>query len=169
MLTPSQLSDRVIAMLNGAKAKYRLIQHAPESRCIEVSKLRGHSPRLAIKAILVWVKMSNATGFHALTLLPGDSTINLSALQTELKAKSVSMAAPANVRVLLESEPGGVSPFSFNPDVLKIIIDPALLTGQDVYFSAGKTDESVSMPTEEFLRVSRERGAQILSFCNLPE
>jgi len=167
LMTPETLSLRVIDMFNEAKAEYRLIQHAPEGRCEEVSRLRGNNPREAIKAMLVSVKISSRKSERALALLPGDATMDFAKLANVLGVKSVGMAVRQDVINMLDSEPGGVSPFSFNSNI-PVLIDEVLLMGKNVYFSAGKTDESITMSVEEFKRVSLSRGARILAFCSLP-
>lgn len=168
MLTPVELSARVLEMLKAVGAMHMMMQHEPEGRCIEVSALRGNNPHEAIKAMLLRIKLSKKNGYYALALLPGDSNMNFDALKIALNLPagenvSVSMAAKQDVISILDSEPGAVSPFSFNATV-RVLIDQELLKGPNVYFSAGRTDESVMMPTEEFFRVSKDRGAEILNF-----
>lgn len=174
LLPPAALSERVIQMLVGSQAKYRLMQHAPEGSCEAVSILRGNHPREAVKAMLLRVKESLKTGHYALALLPGDAKADFNLLKAEIEKslgkqiRSIGMADKKDVIGLLDSEPGGVSPFSFHKDVY-VILDAELTKTQNVFFSAGKTDESVTMPTADFMRVSLERGAKVYSFCELPK
>ncbi len=168
LLSPELLSKRVIDMLTEAHVSFRLLQHASEGRCEEVSKLRGNHPSEAVKAMLVTLKISNTKKTRALALLPGNAHMNFTALANQLRVKSVGMAIRQDVIDWLDSEPGGVSPFSFNSQI-PVLLDQELLKVRHVFFSAGKTDESITMPSEDFRKISILRGGQVLSFCKLAE
>ena len=159
ILSPIELSNRVTAMLIENNAKFDLIQHEHEGSCIAVSKLRGNHPREAVKAMLISVKKSNKNSTRVLALLPGDASMDFKRLKDQLGVKSTGMAVRQDVIDLLDSEPGGVSPFSFN-ETVSVIIDEELTKVKNVFFSAGRTDESVTMPIDDFLRVSFEQKAE---------
>jgi Ala-tRNA(Pro) deacylase len=165
ILTPENLSLRTLKMLDTTKMKYKLIQHSNEGRCEEVSLIRGHDPSEAIKAILVTIKKSQKNKDRVLALLPGNAFIDFDKLKILFNARSAGMSSPMEVESFLESEPGRVPPFSFNPNV-QVIIDKKLVNNQNVYFSAGKTDESIKMDTKDFVTISLERGAKILTFTS---
>ncbi len=49
--------DKLVALLNDARAKFRVIEHEPEGRSEQISKIRGNDPSQAAKAMVVAVKV----------------------------------------------------------------------------------------------------------------
>ena len=57
----SDTYGKLIALLDGHKASYRLIDHAPEGQTDKVSALRGHPVAAAAKCIVLIVKIGKKT------------------------------------------------------------------------------------------------------------
>lgn len=68
---------RLISLLDSARARYRLIDHAPEGRTLEASVLRGHPAPQAAKCMVARIKITKGTACHALAVIPGDRRTDL--------------------------------------------------------------------------------------------
>jgi Ala-tRNA(Pro) deacylase len=65
---------RLIADLDAAGARYRLIEHAPEGRTELVSALRGHALAHAAKCLVLMIKLARsrpATCWPSCPAMPG--------------------------------------------------------------------------------------------------
>lgn len=72
---------RLVAELDAAGARYRLIDHAPEGRTELVSALRGHDVAQAAKCLVVMVKVGKKQTRHVLAVVPGNGRLDLAAVK----------------------------------------------------------------------------------------
>ncbi|MGW0804770.1 YbaK/prolyl-tRNA synthetase associated domain-containing protein [Nonomuraea sp. NPDC002799] len=152
--------DRLIADLDGAGARYRLIDHAPEGRTEQVSALRGNDVAQAAKCLIVMVKVGKKQTRHVLAVVPGDARLDLQAVKAMLDGTYVAFAAKEKAEELAGSVSGTVLPFSYDPR-LELVADPALLDQPELYFNAGRLDRSMALATEDYVRVAAPRVAAI--------
>lgn len=68
---------RLIADLDAAGARYRLIEHAPEGRTELVSALRGHALAHAAKCLVLMIKLGKKQTRYVLAVVPGDARLEL--------------------------------------------------------------------------------------------
>ncbi|GIJ43985.1 hypothetical protein Val02_08710 [Virgisporangium aliadipatigenens] len=154
--------DRLVAELDAADAKYRLIEHAPEGRTEEVSALRGHDVAHAAKCLIVMVKVGKKQTRHVLAVVPGDARLDLSRVKDLLAGTYVAFAAKERAEELAGSVSGTVLPFSYDPR-LELVADPALLRAPELYFNAARLDRSVALATEDYVRLAAPRVAPIVA------
>ncbi|PZS33921.1 MAG: hypothetical protein DLM59_05705 [Pseudonocardiales bacterium] len=146
----------MVAELNAAGARYRLIDHAPEGRTELVSAMRGHDVAQAAKCLVVMVKLGKKQTRYVLAVVPGDSRLELAAVKALLGGTYVAFATTDKAEQLAGSVTGTVLPFSYSPQ-LELIADPRLLTFPEVFFNAGRLDRSVALATDDYVRMARPR------------
>jgi Ala-tRNA(Pro) deacylase len=151
--------DRLVALLEAEKADFRVIEHEPEGRSEQISKIRGNHPSQAAKAMVVAVKAAEGRRF-VLAVLPGDRRVDFSGIAKAVGGKKAALAAPEEAKRLTECEMGAVPPFSFS-DELTLVVDPNLLTHDKLAFNAGRLDRSMFLATKSYLAVAKPLVASI--------
>jgi Ala-tRNA(Pro) deacylase len=154
--------DRLIADLDAAGARYRLIDHAPEGRTDLVSALRGHDVAQAAKCLIVMVKVGKKQTRYVLAVVPGHARLDLQAVKSLLGGSYVAFAGQDKAEELAGSQAGTILPFSYHPK-LEVIADPALLDSPELYFNAARLDRSVALATDDYRRLAAPRLASITS------
>ncbi len=148
--------DKLIGLLNGGGASYRLIEHAAEGRTDVVSGLRGNALAQAAKCIVLMVKLGKKDKRYVLAVIPGDAKLNTGAIKALYKAEYVGFAATEIAEGLVGSVTGTVLPFSFNPE-LELVADPSLLTHDEIFFNAAKLEQSMALKKEDYVRLAKPR------------
>ncbi|MBM3532583.1 MAG: YbaK/prolyl-tRNA synthetase associated domain-containing protein [Alphaproteobacteria bacterium] len=151
--------DRLVALLEGEKADFRVIEHEPEGRSEHISKIRGNHPSQAAKAMVVAVKGPEGRKF-VLAVLPGDRRVDFSGIAKAVGGRKAALAAPEEAKRLTECEMGAVPPFSFSGE-LTLLVDPNLLNHDKLAFNAGRLDRSMFLATKSYLAVARPLVAPI--------
>jgi Ala-tRNA(Pro) deacylase len=154
--------DKLIADLDAAGARYRLIDHAPEGRTDLVSALRGHDVAQAAKCLIVMVKIGKKQARYVLAVVPGDARLDLQAVRYLLGGSYVAFAAQDKAEELAGSQAGTILPFSYHPR-LEVIADPALLDWLELYFNAARLDRSIALAADDYRRLAAPRLAAIAS------
>jgi len=160
---PRQVGDayrRLIADLDLAGARYRLIDHAPEGRTDLASALRGHDVALAAKCLIIRVRVGRKQACYVLAVIPGDTRVDLAAVRTLFGGTCAALADHTKAEELAGSVIGTVMPFSYHPQ-LELVADPALLSAPELYFNAARLDRSVALATEDYLRLAGPRVERI--------
>ena len=150
----------LIEFLDKRQVGYRLIDHPPEGRTELVSAMRGHDPRMAAKCMVIMVKVGRKVTRYVLAVIAGDARVDLKAVKDLLAGTYVSFASPHLAEQLAGSVVGTVLPFSFNP-VLELIVDPAVLANDEIYFNAGRLDRSMALKTKDYVEIAGARVAPI--------
>jgi Ala-tRNA(Pro) deacylase len=145
--------ERLMAMLDAAGGRYRVIVHPPEGRTVEVSAHRGHPVAQAAKCLVVMVKLGKRTSRYFLAVVPGDARVDLAALKALAGGTYVAFASTDRAEMLAGSETGTILPFSSHPD-LHLVVDPALLDHDEIYFNAARLDRSLALDTKDYLRLA---------------
>ncbi len=147
---------RLVAQLDAAGARYRLIDHVPEGGTEAVSALRGHDVAQAAKCLVVMVKVGKKQTRYVLAVVPGDARLDLLAVKALFGGTYVGFAATAKAEQLAGTVSGTVLPFSYSPQ-LQLIADPEVLTVPELFFNAARLDRSVALATEDYLRIAKPR------------
>ncbi|GLY64107.1 YbaK/EbsC family protein [Amycolatopsis taiwanensis] len=152
--------ERLVADLEAAGARYRLIDHAPEGRTDLVSALRGHDVALAAKCLIVMVKAGKKQTRYVLAVVCGDARVDLQAVRALVGGTYVAFAGKDKAEELAGSVSGTVLPFSYHPR-LELIADPALLQTPELFFNAARLDRSIALATGDYARLAAPRVAPI--------
>lgn len=140
---------RLVAHLEAAGAKFRIVEHAAEGRSEAISVIRGNHPSQALKAMVVALK--GGAGAFGLAVLPGDRRCDFAALAEAFGARKARFAAPEDAQMLTGCVMGAVPPFTFDRDLL-LVADPGIQANEEVVFNAGRLDRSIFMPLADYLR-----------------
>lgn len=158
----SDTYTRLIGFLDQHRVSYRLIDHAPEGRTELVSAMRGHDPALAAKCMVVMVKVGKKVTRHVLGVVPGNARVDLNAIKALLSGTYISFASPEIAESLSGCPVGTVLPFTFHPS-LELVVDPAMLSHDEMYFNAARLDRSMVLKTQDYVRVAQPRLEAIAS------
>lgn len=151
---------RLIALLDGAGADYRLLAHSPEGRTEAVSAMRGNELGAAAKCMVLMLKHGKRRTSFVLAVVPGDRRVSFAAVRELFGASYVSFAVPAMAEALAGSVAGTILPFSFDQR-LQLVVDPDLLEHDELFFNAARLERSVALATSDYLRLASPRLASI--------
>lgn len=152
--------DRLVDLLNNAKARFRVIEHEPEGRSEAISVIRGNRPDQAAKAMVLDLRGGGGGKRHVLAILPGNRKLDFSAVATLFEARKCGFASPDTAQALTGCVMGSVPPFSLDP-ALAIVVDQDLLANGTLFFNAGRLDRSMELDTKDWLAVAQPRIAKI--------
>ena len=152
--------DRLIALLDARKARYRVLEHAPEGRTELISAVRGNALSQAAKCIIVMLKLDKKTTRHVLVVVPGDARVDFAALKGLYGATYCSFATVENAERLGGSVVGTILPFSFDP-ALELVADPKILETTEMFFNAARLDRSLCLATEDYRTIANPRVARV--------
>jgi Ala-tRNA(Pro) deacylase len=155
--------SQLITFLDQHQAHYRLIDHAPEGRTELVSPLRGNTLSEAAKCIILMVKIGKKVTKYVLAVIPGEARVDLDAVKALYGGTYISFASPEIAERLGGSVAGTILPFSFSPE-LELIVDPALLENDEIYFNAARLDRSMVLKAEDYRALAKARLEQITDY-----
>jgi Ala-tRNA(Pro) deacylase len=155
--------NKLIHLLDQHQVSYRLIDHAPEGRTELVSDLRGNRLEQAAKCIILIVKLGKKVTRYVLAVVPGNARVDLNGVKQLMQATYVGFASPEIAERLAGSVTGTILPFSFNNE-LELVVDPALLEHEEIYFNAARLDRSLTLKTKDYLALTKPRLAPISQF-----
>jgi Ala-tRNA(Pro) deacylase len=151
---------RLLALLRRHEARHRLIPHPPEGRTGLVSALRGHPLEQAAKCIVVRVKISRNAARYVLAVVPGDRRVALDGVRDLWAGRRAAFADRATAERLTGCVSGSIVPFTFDPD-LELVVDPALLEHEEIFFNAADLSLSVALDVRDYVRIARPRAELI--------
>jgi Ala-tRNA(Pro) deacylase len=151
----------LITFLDQNSVQYRLIDHAPEGRTEIVSGMRGNQLSQAAKCIILMVKLGKKVTRYILAVVPGDARVDLNAVKALLGGTYISFASADIAERLGGSVAGTILPFSFN-DELDLMVDPAMLETDEMYFNAARLDRSMALKTADYVGLAKPRVERIV-------
>ncbi|SDK19708.1 Ala-tRNA(Pro) deacylase [Streptomyces indicus] len=151
---------KLIGLLDERGARYRVIEHEPEGATEAVSALRGNTLAQAAKCIVVMVKVTKKTKAYVLAVVPGDRRVDLGAVKALLGGVYAGFADTEAAERLAGSVSGTILPFSFDPE-LQLVVDPALLEQDELFFNAARLDRSLALRTADYVAIAEPRTAPI--------
>ncbi|MFB7667701.1 amino acid--tRNA ligase-related protein [Kitasatospora sp. NPDC056138] len=154
------LCGRLLELLDSEGARYRLIPHPPEGRTEIASRLRGHPLEQAAKCMVIRVKLSKRTSRYVLAVVPGDRLVDLEGIRRLYDGKEASFAHRGTAEQLAGAVCGSITPFTFHED-LELVVDPDLLSHDEIFFNAARLDLSIALNTEDYLALTRPRQAAV--------
>jgi Ala-tRNA(Pro) deacylase len=152
--------ERLIALLDEQKANFRIVEHKPEGRSEQISKIRGNEPNQAMKAIVVSVRGGGGGKRYALAVLPGIRRLDMKSLCKAMGAQKGKFATTEEATKITGCVMGAVPPFSFSDD-LPIFVDPICKENTEVVFNAGRLDKSIFMKFEDYERITNPKFYEI--------
>jgi Ala-tRNA(Pro) deacylase len=156
----SDVFERLVALLNEAKANFRVIEHEAEGRSDKISVIRGNRPDQAAKAMVLDVRGGGGGRRHVLAILPGNRKLDFAAVAALFEARKAGFASPDSAAALTGCAMGAVPPFALNPE-LSIVVDEDLIKNDTLFFNAGRLDRSMELATKDWLNVAKPQVARI--------
>lgn len=156
----SDAFDRIVALLTGAKARFRVIEHEAEGRSEKISVIRGNRPDQAAKAMVLDVRGGGGGRRHVLAILPGSRKLDFNAVAALFEARKCGFASPDTAQALTGCVMGAVPPFALDP-ALTLVVDEDLLANDTLFFNAGRLDRSMELDTKDWLAAVNPRIARI--------
>ena len=148
------IHQRLCALLDEHRARYRVMAHEAVGQCEAVSAIRGTALGQGAKALVCKVK-GNGVNQHVLAILAADRQADLASLARHIGGSKASLASPAEVDALTACVFGAIPPFSFHP-ALRLVADPLLFERfPQIAFNAGRLDRSIILDTEDYLHIAR--------------
>jgi Ala-tRNA(Pro) deacylase len=147
---------QLITLLDQNNAQYRLIDHEPEGRTDIVSPMRGNALPQAAKCIILMVKLGKKVTRYVLAVVPGDARVDLNAIKALLGGTYISFASSDIAERLAGSVAGTILPFAFS-DELELIVDPTMLTHDEIFFNAARLDRSMALRTSDYTTIAKPR------------
>lgn len=143
--------DRIMNLLQKHGVQYQVIDHRPEGRTDAASALRGHPLSEAAKCMVIEVRVER----YALCVIPGNMRVDLEAV-CGLYGGTRAKLAPVDIaEELTGCQQGTIVPFSFRPQELDLLVDPALLERDQLYFNAARLDRSLAISARDFAHIAR--------------
>lgn len=159
-MKPESIFEKLCALLDFQRARYRVVEHASAGRSQDVAAQRGTQLGQGAKALVCHVK-GNGVRQHVLAVLPADKQADLARLALGIGGTRASLASPAEVDALTGCVFGAIPPFSFHADLL-LVADPLLFTRFDeLAFNAGSLERSLILSTQDYRRIAQP---QVLAF-----
>ena len=152
--------QKLIALLDEANARYRVVEHAPEGQTELVSQMRGNLLSQAVKSLVVLVKVGKKESRYFLVNIPGDHRADLNAVKALCGGTHVMLAPAEKARQLTGCEMGAVPPFAFDPEIT-LVIDHAMLEHEELVFNAGRLDRSIFIHKDDYLKLAKPALAQV--------
>ncbi len=159
---------RLVALLDGHGARYKLIDHEPEGRTELVSPMRGNALSQAAKCMVVMVKIGKQRKRFVLAVVPGDARVDLDAVKALYGGTYASFASREVAERLAGSAVGTILPFSFHEE-LELVADPSLLKNREIFFNAARLDRSMALNTRVYEALAKPRIERIAEGRRLVE
>jgi Ala-tRNA(Pro) deacylase len=160
-LGPTPAFQKLIGLLDGGGARYRVIEHPAAGKSEEVARIRGTEVGQGAKAMACKLQIPGSPALHVLAVLAADRQLDLAALAAEFGAKKASLMSPREIDAMTGCVLGAIPPFSFHPE-LRLVADPELFERyREIAFNAGRLDASMVLDAEDYLRLAAPRMARL--------
>ena len=152
-MSKTDTHQRLLALLDSHGAKYRIIEHEPEGRSEEISRIRGNDPGQAMKALVLSVRGGGKAKRSIMVVIPGNKFLNMKALLSHLGAQKGRFATAEAATELTGCVMGAIPPFSFRKD-LSLVVDESFKACKEVTFNAGRLDRSLILNFTDYEKIT---------------
>jgi len=144
----TQVTERLLALLQAAGVRYRVIEHEPVFTSQQAAAVRGTPPEAGAKALLV----KAADERYELLVIAGSRRVDNARLRQALGTRRVRFASADELFELTGCRPGALPPIGqlFG---LRVLLDHSLQTAPEIAFNAGSHTVSVVMHGEDLRRL----------------
>ena len=144
--------ERLLALLDSHDARYRVIEHEPEGRSEEISRIRGNDPAQAMKALVLSVSGRGKGKRAVMAVIPGSQRLDMKALLSHVGAQKGRFAKPKEAADLTGCVMGSIPPFSFRKDLI-LVVDESFKALEEVTFNAGRLDRSLMLCFADYEKI----------------
>lgn len=147
-----QVLNRLEEMLDREKISYEIYCHPQAFTAQGVAAVQHIPGRTMAKVVILKVD-----GSHIMAVLPASRSVDFDTVQTELRAKEVSLATEEEfVSLFPECEIGAMPPFG-NLFGLPVYVDPLLEKNDTIYFNAGSHKQTMRLKYDDFKNLVKPR------------
>jgi Ala-tRNA(Pro) deacylase len=157
-VTDAPVFERLVALLSGGNATFRVLEHPAEGQSEAVARIRGTRPEQGAKAMLCLTR--EAIPAAVLAVLPGPERLDFRKLAVAVGAKKATLADPALAQELTGCVMGAVPPFALST-AIRLVVARALLSNSEIAFNAGRLDRSIVLALDDYLRLAQPQVADI--------
>jgi Ala-tRNA(Pro) deacylase len=143
------VQERVMALLLRAGASVRTLDHPPGATALELAASRGTDPRDGGKSIVMKLEQQ-----FAVVVIPGDGRLEGKRVRRALAVQRYRFATPEELHELTGLQAGEVPPFGRPIFELELVVDSAVAEREQIVFTAGRRDQSLVVPTRDWLRAA---------------
>ncbi len=144
--------ERLLDFLDSHDARYRVIEHEPEGRSEEISRIRGNDPAQAMKALVLSVSGRGKGKRTIMAVIPGSQRLDMKALLSHVGAQKGRFAQPKEAADLTGCVMGAIPPFSFRKN-MTLVVDESFKAWNEVTFNAGRLDRSLMLCFADYERI----------------
>lgn len=149
-----QLSNKITKLLDGAKVKYKILEHKVVYTAHDVSATTKRKLGEIAKVVLVKADLPRVAGGKAgksfvLIVLPAGKYVDFKGIKKALKAKKVSMATEKDITKYLKTKIGLLHPFGSVYDI-QTMMDKGVLKSKKLIASAGSYTHSLELSIKDF-------------------
>lgn len=131
-----------------AGTDYELQDHEPVYTSAEAAEVRGLPLSTGAKSLL----LKTSEGF-LLSVLPGDRKLDSKKVKALVPGKSFRFATPDEVRDVMGCAVGACYPFG-NLIGVRMVVDPILLSQEEISFNPGVHDRTITMKSADYRRLA---------------
>ena len=155
----TEVTTRLLALLEAAGIGYRLVEHEPVFTSEQAAAIRGTPADAGAKALLV-----KADDRYALLVIAGSRRVDNARLRQALGTRRVRFASADELFALTGCRPGALPPFGALFD-LPVLLDQSLAAAPQAAFNAGSHTVSMVMAGDDFRRLL---GGQLVDVAEAP-
>ena len=149
-----QLSNQITKMLDGAKVKYKVIEHKVVYTAHDAAQTTKKKLGEIAKVVLVKADLPRSAGGKAgkdlaLIVLPAGKYLDLKGIKKALKAKKISIASEKDITKYFKTKIGLLHPFGSVYNV-QTLLDKGMTKSKKIIASAGSYTHSVELSLKDF-------------------
>ena len=145
----SNLTNKIIKMLDSENIVYDIFEHAPVMTSLEAAKVRGEPLKIGAKAIIFF-----ADKIPILVVVPGDRKIDTKIFKSIFDIKDLRMATKEEVLSIATVEVGGVPPIGSAMGI-KTYCDEEVLVNEKIAFNAGSRGVTIKMRSFDYKNIEK--------------
>jgi len=146
------ISDRLRALLGGAKVKYTTAKHPVAYTAQEIAAAQHVPGRQLAKSVLIKTDQG-----PVLAVLSASYLIDLKKLKAILRAKSLTIGKEADIKERFpDIEVGAMSPFG-NLYGVPVVADKELGTSEHIVFNGGSHTETIKLRYKDFAALAKPK------------
>ncbi|MEM1449502.1 MAG: YbaK/EbsC family protein [Planctomycetota bacterium] len=149
-LGPTEVTERIRALLDDAGVEYRYVEHGPTRTSEESAAARGERLEVGGKSIVLRVGST-----FRVCVLSAASQINSNRVRRHFGENRARFASREELAERTGLVPGCVPPFGRPILDLPLCLDESFLANDRIAFNAGSLTCSIVMPLEPYLDLAR--------------
>lgn len=147
---------KVLELLDKSNVKYEITEHKPTFTAQRMAAAEHEPGRFVAKPVII-----KADDKYMMCVLSADKKVDISALKSQLGAKSVELAKEEEIgEIFPDCELGAAPPFGNLYD-LPTIMDKAMEKDDHIIFQAGSHEKAIRMSVADYKKLAEPK---ILAF-----